>query len=290
MKKIRKRILKILAIILSIFVIITILLCIVSAPRGKTNPTKITMHEAGIQNEKICLLIHPSLVYWDYFEYVVPHLEDNYHVLIPALPGYDKENPDCNFTSIEQIAAGIEEWLNENKITKVDAIYGCSMGGSIVLKLLANQNVKIENAYIDGGITPYKEPWIFTRWIALTDFSLMWMGKLGGIDLLEKAFATDEYSKEDLEYVAEVFDFVSNRTLWNTFDSCNNYKMPKKMPALSTKIEYWYAESEYKERKKDFNFMNKAFPATEFIEMENLGHAGMALFRPAEMAERICKE
>ncbi|MCR4713235.1 MAG: alpha/beta hydrolase [Treponemataceae bacterium] len=289
MKKITKRILKILAIIISIFVVSTILLCVISAPRGKTNPTKITMHEAGIQNEKICLLIHPSLVYWDYFEYVVPLLEDEFHVLIPALPGYDKENPESNFTSIEQIAAGIEEWFSENKITKVDAIYGCSMGGSIVLKMISNQKVKIEKAYVDGGITPYKAPWIFTRWIALKDFSLMWMGKLGGIGLLEKAFATDEYSQEDLEYVAEVFDFVSNRTLWNTFDSCNNYKMPKNISEVSTQIEYWYAENEKNERKKDFDFMSKMFPETKFEEMESLGHAGMALFRPEEMAERIKK-
>ena len=287
MSKVSKLFLKIPTILFSIFVLLTIILCAVSAPRGKTNPTKITMHEVGTQNEKVCLLIHPSLVYWDYFEYVVPYLEDDYHVLIPSLPGYDKENPESNFTSIEQIAAGIEQWLYENNITKVDVIYGCSMGGSIVLKMLANQNVKIENAFIDGGITPYKEPWIFTRWIALKDFSLMWMGKLGGIDLLEKAFATDEYSKEDLEYVAEVFDFVSNRTLWNTFDSCNNYKMPKKMPALSTKIEYWYAENEKIERKKDFDFMNKNFPSTKFVEMKDIGHAGMALLRPEEMAERM---
>ena len=194
MKKNKKSILKNFTIIFSIFVVISLILCFVSAPRGKTNPTKITMHETGTQNEKVCLLIHPSLVYWDYFEYVVPHLENEYHVLIPALPGYDKEKPESNFTSIEQVAAGIEEWLSENNIKKVDAIYGCSMGGSIVLKLLANQNVK---------------------------------------------------------------------------------------------IEYWYAESEFSERKKDFDFMNKNFPSTEFLEMKNIGHAGMALLRPEEMADRI---
>ena len=48
----------------------------------------------------------------------------------------------------------------------------------------------------------------------------------------------------------EVFDFVSNRTLWNTFDSCNNYKIPRNISDISTKIEYWYAENEKNERKK----------------------------------------
>ena len=52
-------------------------------------------------------------------------------------------------------------------------------------------------------------------------------------------------------------------------------------------FEYWYGEKEKGERKKDFDFMSKMFPETKFEEMENLGHAGMALFRPEEMAERI---
>lgn len=31
------------------------------------------------------------------------------------------------------------------------------------------------------------------------------IGRTGGVALLEKAFATDDYSKEDLQYVADVF-------------------------------------------------------------------------------------
>lgn len=37
------------------------------------------------------LLIHPSLVLWDYFEYVIPLLESRYHLIVPAVPGYDEE-------------------------------------------------------------------------------------------------------------------------------------------------------------------------------------------------------
>ena len=224
---------------------------------------------------------------WDYFEYVIPLLEKDCHVIVPSLPGYDKEMPENDFTSIEQISAGIEQWLLENHYSSVDAVYGCSMGGSIVLRMLADNKVEVKNAVIDGGITPYKAPWIFTRWIALKDWALMYIGKLGGIELLEKTFATDEYTKEDLQYVADVFGFISSRTIWNTFDSCNNYKMPSKVPAYKGHLEYWYADAEEKERKKDFAFMKKNFPSTEYVEMKNLGHAGMATFRPEEFAQRI---
>lgn len=270
-----------------VFLAVLFVLCAVSAPRGKTDATEMTFHEFGVQNTKTVVLVHPSIVMWDYFEYVVPLLEDDFHVIVPALPGYDKENPQRDFTSIEQIASGIENWLLQNGYDSLDALYGCSMGGSVVLRMLANQNIQIKNAFVDGGITPYKTPWIFTRFIALKDWSLMYIGKLGGIKLLETVFATDEYSDGDLRYVADVFDFISGRTIWNTFDSCNNYKMPRPVPQFAGYLEYWYADGETRERKKDFAYMKKNFPVAEFIEMKDLGHAGMATFRPEEFARRI---
>ena len=62
------------------------------------------IYEYGKENPEIILLIHPSLVTWDYFENVIPLLEQHYHLLIPALPGYDlKDNSE--FSSIEKIAS-----------------------------------------------------------------------------------------------------------------------------------------------------------------------------------------
>jgi hypothetical protein len=45
------------------------------------------------------VLIHPAVVMWDYFEYVIPLLEKDFHLIIPALPGYDPENKS-NFMRI----------------------------------------------------------------------------------------------------------------------------------------------------------------------------------------------
>lgn len=47
------------------------------------------IHEFGKENRESIFLIHPSVVKWDYFEYVIPLLEKNYHLIVPALPGYD---------------------------------------------------------------------------------------------------------------------------------------------------------------------------------------------------------
>ena len=170
------------------------------------------IHEFGKGNKKAILLIHPSVVKWDYFGYVIPLLEKDYHLIVPALPGYDFED-NSDFTSVEQIAEDLVKWMIKEKITNLYAVYGCSMGGSIALLTALQSQVTIEHCVMDGGITPYRLPWIITRLIALKDYLMMMFGRIGGVGLLEKAFSTDEYTKEDLEYVSEVLRHCSRKTL-----------------------------------------------------------------------------
>lgn len=246
----------------------------------------ITLHEYGAENRRVVVLVHPSVVFWDYYEYVIPLLSD-YHVIVPALPGYDKETPEENYSSVEEIAAALANQLITRGIPAVDLLYGCSMGGSIVLRMLVDGRLPIRNAICDAGITPYRLPYLVTRLIAVKDFLLIAMGKMGGISLLEKAFATDEYSHEDLEYMADVFHFISYRTIWRTFESCNNYAMPEPAPAYNGCLQYWYGDKEARERAGDIRYVQRYFPGAELICMEDLGHVGMALLRPLEMAGRI---
>ena len=245
-----------------------------------------TVHEFGKENGRIIVLIHPSLVMWDYFEYVIPLLEDRYHLIVPALPGYDEDSPG-DFTSVEQIASELADWLIRNGYAEVAGIYGCSMGGSVVAKILADGKVRVRSAVMDGGITPYQLPWIVTRLIAVRDFLMVYMGKLGGIRLLEKAFTSDEYSEEDMKYLAKVLDFMSARTIWRTFESSNNYRMPEKIRTDCSRLEYWYARSEEKDREWDIRYVREKFPGTVFRVFEETGHGGLALLRPERFASEI---
>ena len=238
-----------------------------------------TIHEFGKENELVILLIHPSIVMWDYFEYVIPLMEKKYHLIIPAVPGYD---PDVrsDFTSVEEISGELEDWLIENHCCDVACLYGCSMGGSIVTRMLADNRLNIHAAVIDGGITPYQLPWIITRFIAIKDFLLIYMGKLGGAKLLEKAFSTDELSEEDVQYAAKVLKMISTKTIWRTFESCNNYSMPKVIRSDCRRIEYWITEKEVKDRRADVAYIKKSFPHTKFRKIKDMGHGGLAPFNP----------
>ena len=244
------------------------------------------IHEYGQENRECILLIHPSLVTWDYFENVIPLLEKDYHLLIPALPGYDLQD-DSEFNSVERIASELADALLQKNIHEVKAIYGCSMGGSIALRMAADGKLKAQHYVMDGGITPYQLPWILTRFLALRDFGMMALGKLGGEKMIVKAFSSTEYSEEDLKYVANIFRHCTYRTLWNTFDSCNNYEMPKQPMHFPGKVHYWYAEKERKARKWDLKYMEKFVPETVFRSFDGMDHGDMALFYPEQMAQEL---
>lgn len=249
-----------------------------------------TIHEFGKENQTVVVMIHPSVVMWDYFEYVIPLLRERFHLVVPALPGYDRDLQG-DFTSVEEIAAELADWMLAHGMTEIGCLYGCSMGGSVAARFLADNRVRVHGAVMDGGITPYQLPWLVTRGIALRDFLMVYMGKLGGIRLLEKAFATDEYSREDLEYISSVLNHMSPKTIWRTFESCNNYSMPEVISTDCARLEYWYAQAEKKERKWDIAYMEKHFPQAVFKEFKGIGHGGLAALKPellAEEIERVC--
>lgn len=244
------------------------------------------IHEFGAGNPRVLVLIHPSIVMWDYFDFVIPLLERNYHLYVPALPGYDPDDAG-DFTSIEAVAEELENFLISRGHLEISCIYGCSMGGSVVIRMLANGRVRIRSAAIDGGITPYSLPWIVTRFIALRDFLTVYAGKFCGVGLLRRAFSTDDYTEEDIRYIKRMLDRSSAKTIWRTFDSCNNYKMPAVVHTDCENIEYWFADAEEKARKWDIDYVKRQFPGTKFIKMKALGHGGLAVLRPEEFVQNI---
>lgn len=244
------------------------------------------IHEFGRGNERRILLIHPSVVTWEYFDRAVPLLEKEFHLLVPALPGYDFTD-DSDFTSVEEIASQLADHLIDRGIGEADLIYGCSMGGSIALRMAVDGKLSVRHFVMDGGITPYSLPYLLTRLIALRDFCMLAAAKLGGEKLIFRVLHSEQYGEEDLGYIASVFKHCSYTTLWRSFDSCNNYKMPEGTLRFDAKLHYWHAEKEKKARDWDLKYMKRVVPDTVFREFEGMDHGELAIFHADLFAEAI---
>ena len=245
------------------------------------------IHEFGKENRETVVLIHPLGVWWDVFSEIIEILKKEYHLLVPAIPGHDPDDPDSEFTSIEDIVSDLSTWLLERNAGHVACLYGCSMGGACVIRMLSEGKIKTDHAVIDGGITPYQLPKIFTYLIGIKDWSMAQLGRHLSLKMLKSVFDPDKYSDEDLEYIKKVLSSMSSKTIWNGFYSTNNYTLPDPMKEPDCHIQYWYGEKEKKARKWDIDYVKKIYPETEFIEMPGQDHAEYFTLHPKDFSGRI---
>ena len=64
---------------------------------------------------------------------------------------------------MEQTVDEVTEYLKSRGAVRLDAAYGCSLGGACLTRLLALGEICVDRAVIDGGITPYQFPYLLRR-------------------------------------------------------------------------------------------------------------------------------
>lgn len=237
------------------------------------------IYEFGKENRKVLLMFHGSCMTWNMFEKSIRQLSKKYHVIMPALPGHD---PECwgTFTSVEQIAEEIEKELLKRGCYKIHGIYGLSMGGSIVVRMLANNRISVKYAIIDGGITPYQLPYIITRLISVRNYL--------AVRMIMELMKLKKFSKKGESVFFLKYHF-SRRTIWRALDSCNNYSMPEVIPNIDTEIVYWYGEREKPTRMRDMHYIRKIYPKTKFRKLAGMQHAEYCVVYPERFAADIDK-
>jgi len=243
--------------------------------------------EFGKEHSDVILLFHPNCVWWEVFNYVIPTLSEKYHLIIPAMPGHDPENPQSDYTSVEQIAEEVENWLLAQGYGRIQCLYGCSMGGAVATRLIADNRLQFDHIVIDAGMTPYQLPRFVTYLIAVKDWIVLEIGKHCNVKILREMFSPDKYSDDDVQYVKKVLASLSSRTIWRSFYSCNNYSMPRAIQQPDCPMQYWYGDEERKERKADIVYIKNVFPQIELVENPGMGHAEFFTLHPKEFCEKL---
>ena len=247
------------------------------------------LYEYGKENEKTLLFFQAAAEPWWIFEPAAKCLSRDFHVFLAASDGHDpSQNND--FTSVEVNVQGAADLLHARGITHLDVIYGACIGGASALRFLVTQDLPVDKAIIESGLTPYRYPEWICRLISVKDFLMIRLA-VKNRRILEKVSPPERWTPEGLDPKAHydaIFDFLKNhyssRTIYNVFWSGNNYTMPPSVPAVPTKIEYWYGSLEKKERKgdvkKDTAYMKQNFPQTVFRELNGYSHLEMVMCHP----------
>jgi pimeloyl-ACP methyl ester carboxylesterase len=81
------------------------------------------------------VLIHGFCEIGAMWDEIATALAEEFHVFYPDLPGFGKSPISSDSISLEEVAVGLEEWMEEKKIEQ-PFIIGHSLGGYVALALL----------------------------------------------------------------------------------------------------------------------------------------------------------
>ena len=106
--------------------------------------------EYGKENSKVIILLHGGgLSWWNYKE-VAEILQTDYRVILPILDGHT--GSDKPFTTIEDNASEIIEFINNQLGGSVLMIGGLSLGGQILLEILSQCSGICKYAIVESAL------------------------------------------------------------------------------------------------------------------------------------------
>ena len=198
------------------------------------------VYEFGPENRKSFVMFPCAAEPWWVFKASAEAMAKEYHMILFMADGHDEEGTE--FVSIEKNVRDAAAWLRKRGISRVDAMYGVSMGGASVIRFLATEDIPADRAIIDAGITPYPYPHFVCRLIAVWDWITMMLGTKS-MTVMKLSMPPERWTPEGEdpeEHYRKIFDFekhhFSPKTIYNVFWSTNNYSMPDPEPPVKTKI------------------------------------------------------
>ena len=242
--------------------------------------------EHGQENERTLLFFPCTAEPVWVFEDTIALLSGKWHIFQVVYDGHQPEYPG-DFCSVEQTVSEVTAYLKKRGVARLDAAYGCSLGGACLTRFLSLGEIPVGRAIIDGGITPYRFPYPLRKMVLARDI-LFFKIAANSRKVLEAAFPPERFTLPGHDPVKE-YDAMesylktySDRTIRNVFWSGNNYALPETPADSCTEIAYWYGEDEKRDRRGNIRFIKQYFPQIRIHEFPKMAHAELVIIHPEE--------
>ena len=247
-----------------------------------------TIHEYGLEHEKHLLFFQGSCEPWEEFAEAARLLGQEFHVMLVTPDGHVPEE-HTDFISVEKTVNDTVSWLFAKGINHLDAVYGLSFGGGMVIHMLVSGKMTAVKAIVDAGTAPYVYPRWICKLICVRDYLMLKIGR-SSVRLMELSFPPERFARdpenarEEYKEIRRYLKTYSNKTVWNIFWSANNYSVPKTAPTISTRIQFWVGTDEWGSRFRDLKWATKYLPQIEVVKIPGMMHGEYVLMHPQEFS------
>lgn len=237
--------------------------------------------EYGKHNKETMIFLHGGgLSWWNYKE-VAEKLEQDYHIMIPILDGH--AGSDREFISIEENAVEIIEYIDKNNNGSVLLMGGLSLGGQILLEILAHRKDICKYAVIESAlIIPQKiMNWCVEPAVQMS-YGLIkkrWFARLQFQALRMKQELFECYYKDTCQ--------ISQKSLVAILKANTSYQMKESVKECEAKVLILVGKKESNMMIASAKKIHKLLPESELEIWEGCYHGEISMNQTKSYVRRL---
>lgn len=237
--------------------------------------------EYGKGNQKAIVLLHGGgLSWWSYRE-AAQILQDDYHVILPILDGH--AGSDRSFTTIEDNAAEIIDFIRSDLGGSVYLLGGLSLGAQVALEMLSQQGDICEYAIIESAtVIPSRVTHALIRPSIVCSYGLIkqkWFARLQFRSLKIKNELYYDYYRDTCSITKEdMIAFLRANTSYTLKESLNN---------TNAVVRIYYGEKEIRGIKQSAQRIKEMTPTASVTQLSGMVHGEFSINHAADYVKTI---
>lgn len=240
-----------------------------------------TIKKFGTENKETVILLHGGgLSWWNYLD-EIELLKNQFQVIVPILDGHSKSDHD--FTSIEDNAIRIINYIDDHFNGKVKMIGGLSLGGQILLEILARRSDICNYAIIESALAiPMPITHILIEPSMKLSYGLIqkkWFSKLQFTSLKIRDNLFDNYYNDTRKITRENYiAFLKGNSA---------YRVSHNLSACQAKVLIFVGSQERPIMKKSARIIGDLIPNSVLVTLEGYFHGDLSINHAEEYVKRM---
>ncbi len=227
--------------------------------------------EYGKENSDVIVLLHGGgLSWWNYRE-VAEMLSDRFHVVLPILDGHS--GSERKFTTIEDNATEIIEYIDAHYGGRVLLLGGLSLGAQILLEILSKRSSICRYALVESAlVVPSKLTYAMIKPAFGSCYGLIqhkWFSKLQFVSLKMKQDLFEDYYRDTCK--------ITKRNMIAFLEENSLYSLKDSVVACNAEVHILVGAKENSVMKKSAKMIQEKLPGSSLTVLPKLYHGEFSI-------------
>lgn len=239
--------------------------------------------EYGKENKKVIVILHGGgLSWWNYRE-AAELLQKDYRVILPILDGHG--GSDRAFTTIENNAAKIIEFIDTQFGGSVLLMGGLSLGGQILLEILSRRRDICKYAMVESALViPSKFVYSMIRPAFGSCYGLIhykWFSKLQFKSLRIKSDLFEDYFRDTCK--------ISKEDMIAFLQANSSYFLKESIKDCKAKVYVFVGEKESRVMRNSAEMIHEKLEDSKLQTLPKMYHGEFSINHAKDYVNAVCE-